>query len=235
MNTLQAAAKCQYPARLRSCQRKLAGISFACQWNQKKKENPIYQECSVFVVINVEMALFKITFGKFLNPGLQTRGLKRNKNNNFIKSDFQLLLDIFFFSSKFSAQQICWLVLSLYKQPNIKPANASHYLKCSCDKKRGRGASQIKKRDLSMQNKCKHKMFKFVFYLESCQLVSSVYHSSLLSKLWYTGYKQESPLLKSCQRQQLVNQNGCCCLISRLICSPGNKLQSTSLTESFRC
>lgn len=43
-----------------------------------------------------------------------------------------------------------------------------------------------------MQNKRKHKMFKFLFYLESCQLVSSVYHSSLLSKLWYTGCKQES-------------------------------------------
>lgn len=189
----------------------------------------------MFVVINVEMVLFKITFGKFWNPGLQTRGLKRNKNNNFIKSDFQLLLDIFSFSSKSSAQQICWSVLSLYKQPNIKPANASHYLKCLCNKK-GRGEHlKLKKRDPSMQNKRKHKMFKFVFYLESFQLLSSVYHSSLLSKLWYTGCKQESPLWKSCQRQRLVNQNGCCCLISTLICSPGNKLQWASLAGSFRC
>lgn len=113
--------------------------------SEEKKENPIYQECSVFVVINVEMALFKITFRKFLNPGLQTRGLKRNKNNNFIKSDFQILLDIISFSSKLSAQQICWLLLSLYKQPNIKPANASPYLKCSCKKKGWGGHHKLKK------------------------------------------------------------------------------------------
>lgn len=86
---------------------------------KRKKENPIYKERSVFVVINVEMVLFKITFGKFLNPGLQTRGLKRNKNNNFIKSDFQLLLDIFSFSSKLSAQQI--LLIS------TKPVQATKY------------------------------------------------------------------------------------------------------------